>query len=73
MLTPKLLALFASDVRILATPLTRGCQASVAIKTRIASFCDPNQRSDHRIAGSEIAQFISQPYDSGWGLKAGSF
>src|SRR5262249_13987731 len=38
MSTPSPLAVRASEVRVRTTPLTCGCQASVATKTRIASL-----------------------------------
>src|SRR5262249_38300663 len=62
--TPRARALCASEVKVRTTPFTCGCQASVAIRTRIKPLAlrtaDP---SHYRIACDKIAILISQQCD----------
>src|SRR6202040_1259237 len=77
MVTPSLSALRASDVNVRTTPLTCGCQASVAMSTRIRPRAPPLSRSGtgaeseaasgpqsfFRIACQDNCDFVSQLYD----------
>src|SRR5438093_3077750 len=61
MSTPSLRAFAASDVKVRTTPLTWGCHASVAMRTRIRGGA--GCRSVERIELCKHHQLMSQPYD----------
>src|SRR5262245_25333323 len=57
-------ALCASEVKVRTTPFACGCQASVAIRTRIPPLALGTAVPSHyRIACDKIAILISQPCD----------
>src|SRR5262245_39222169 len=65
MSTPSLRAFAASDVKVRTTPLTWGCHASVAMRTRIRGWA--GCRSVERIELCKHHHLMSQPCDDGIG------